>query len=97
MLVPFQVITEAHNRWPAKQERPAGESWSLILQDMSQPYQHRMRSMVQYRLSEEEKPLYWGKLADRQVKIAVHEILNGEKKPVLRGELIEVIGENPKK
>ena len=97
MLVTFQVITEAHNRWPAKHDKPAGESWALILQDMSQPYQHRMRSMVQYRLNEEEKVLYWGKLPDRQVKIAVHEILNGEKKPVLRGELIEVIGDSPKK
>jgi hypothetical protein len=97
MLVTFQVITEAHNRWPAKGDKPGGESWNLILQDMSQPYQHRMRSMVQYRLNDEEREKYWGKLPDRQVKVAVHEVLNGEKKPVLRGELIEVIGEPAKK
>ncbi|HEV8540864.1 MAG TPA: hypothetical protein VGR78_00600 [Verrucomicrobiae bacterium] len=97
MLVTFQVITEAHNRWPAKGDKPSGESWNLILQDMSHPYQHRMRSMVQYRLNDEEREKYWGKLPDRQVKVAVHEVLNGEKKPVLRGELIEVIGEPGKK
>jgi hypothetical protein len=97
MLVTFQVITEAHNRWPAKGDKAGGEAWNLILQDMSQPYQHRMRSMVQYRLNDEEREKYWGKLADRQVKVAVHEVLNGEKKPVLRGELIEVIGDPAKK
>jgi hypothetical protein len=97
MLVAFQVITEAHNRWPAKGDKPGGEAWNLVLQDMSQPFQHRMRSMVQYRLNDEEREKYWGKLPDRQVKVAVHEILNGEQKPVLRGELIEVIGEPVKK
>ena len=59
MLAKFQVFTEVHNRWPAKGARAAGESFNLLLLDMTKPSQYALRSLYQYRMTEEEKAKYW--------------------------------------
>jgi hypothetical protein len=90
MLAKFQVFTEVHNRWPAKGERPAGESYNLLLLDMSKPSKHALRAMYQYRMTEEEKAQYWGKLDGKMIEVGVNEIANGDKSPVLRGSIVSV-------
>lgn len=90
MLAKFQVFTEVHNRWPAKGDRPSGESYNLLLLDMSKPSQHALRAMYHYRLSDEEKTKYWGTLDGKCVEIGVNEIMNGDKSPVLRGVIVSV-------
>jgi hypothetical protein len=90
MLAKFQVFTEVHNRWPAKGDRPGGESYNLLLLDMSKPSKHALRAMYQYRMSEEEKGQYWGKLDGKIIEVGVNEIVNGDKSPVLRGSIVSV-------
>ena len=86
----FQVFTKVHNRWPAKGDRPAGESFNLLLLDMSKPSKHALRDMYQYRLTDEEKPPYWGKLDGKVIEVGVNEINNGDRGPVLRGAIVSV-------
>lgn len=90
MLAKFQVFTEVHNRWPAKGDRPAGEAFSLLLLDMSQPSKYALRSLYQYRMTEEEKAQHWGKLDGKVIEVGVNEIMNGDKSPVLRGSIVSV-------
>jgi hypothetical protein len=54
----IQVHKETYGHWPAKNGKPAGESFDLDLIDMSEPAQHAYRGMVPYRLSPEEKDKY---------------------------------------
>ena len=70
--------------------RPAGESFSLLVLDMSKPSKHALRAMYQYRMTEEEKAQYWGKLDGKMIELGVNEILNGDKGPVLRGAIVSV-------
>jgi len=93
MLVSFLVASEAHQRWPAKGDKPGGEGFDLVLMDQSLPANCRMRTMVNYRLDETERAQLWGKVADRQVRVAIHEIVYQGSRPVLRGEIMEVVGE----
>jgi len=88
----MQVVGQSYQKWPARGDKPAGEGFSLLLMDMSKPFEHRMHTNVQYRLQEDEVNAYWGVLEDRTVNVSVHEIMNGEKKPVLRGKIVEVVG-----
>jgi len=90
MLAKFQVFTEVHNRWPAKGDRPAGESFSLLLLDMSQPSKHALRGMYQYRMTDDERKEHWGKLDGKLIDVGVNDILNGDKGPVLRGSIVTV-------
>ena len=90
MLAKFQVFTEVHNRWPAKGDRPAGESHSLLLLDMSQPSKHALRDMYHYRLNDEERAQYWGKLDGKIIEVGINEIAGGDKGPVLRGTIVSV-------
>jgi hypothetical protein len=46
--------------------------------------------MVPYRLSAEEKEKYWGKSARKFLKVAVHEIQQTQRGPVLRGEILSL-------
>ena len=90
MLAKFQVFSEVHNRWPAKDKRAAGESFNLLLLDMTKPSQHALRALYQYRMTDEEKAKYWGKLEGKFIEIGINEIYNGEKTPVLRGQIVTV-------
>ena len=88
MLSKFQVFTEVHSRWPARGARPAGESYSLLLLDVTKPAQYALRALYQYRLNDDEKDKYWGKLEGKTIDVAVNEIMNGDKNPVLRGLIV---------
>jgi hypothetical protein len=90
MLAKFQVFTEVHNRWPAKADRPAGESFNLLLLDMSKPSKHALRDMYHYRLTDEERAQYWGTLDGKLIEVGVNDISNGDKGPVLRGSIVSV-------
>ena len=91
MIATFQVHKESYGHWPARNGKPAGESFDLDLIDMSEPPQHAYRGMLPYRLSQDEKEKYWGKCARKQLKIAVHEILHTPRGPVLRGEILAIV------
>lgn len=97
MVLESLVITQAHETWAAREKRAAGERWALMVVDQSQPQDARLRDMYQYALSAEEKERYWKNgacvLVGRTLKIAVHEISNGLRSPVLRGRIIHD-GEN---
>ena len=55
MIATFQVHKETFGHWPAKNGKPAGESFDLDLIDMTEPASHAYRGMVPYRLTDEEK------------------------------------------
>lgn len=90
MLSKFQVFSEVHNRWPAKGDRPSGESFSLLLFDMTKPSQYALRAIYQYRMTDEEKTKYWGKLEGKTIEVGINEIIVGDKAPVLRGVIASV-------
>ena len=90
MIAIFQVHKETYGHWPAKNGKPAGESFDLDLIDMSEPPQHAYRGMVPYRLTPDEKEKYWGKSARKFLKVAVHEIQHTQRGPVLRGEILSM-------
>jgi hypothetical protein len=50
------VFKEVHNTWPAKNGKPAGESYDLLCMDISNPPEHRMEEMLYYRTKEDERP-----------------------------------------
>ena len=88
MLATFLVHKETYGHWPAKNGKPAGESFDLDLIDMSEPAQHAYRGILPYRLSADEKEKYWGKCSRKFLKVAVHEIIHTQRGPVLRGEVL---------
>jgi len=88
MVATFQVHKETYGHWPAKNGKSAGESFDLDLIDMSEPPQHAYRGMLPYRLTPDEKEKYWGKAVRKFLKVAVHEIQNTPRGPVLRGEIL---------
>jgi hypothetical protein len=90
MIATFQIHKETYGHWPAKNGKPAGESFDLDLIDMSDPPQHAYRGMLPYRLSPDEKDKFWGKSARKFVKVAVHEIMHTQRGPVLRGEILSL-------
>ena len=90
MIAIFQVHKETFGHWPAKNGKPAGESFDLDLIDMTEPAAHAYRGMVPYRLTDEEKGKYWGKAARKFVKVAVHEIGQSQRGPYLRGEILSL-------
>lgn len=88
------VHKEAYGHWPARNGKPAGESFDLDLIDMSEPAQHAYRGILPLRLSEEDRTKYWGKCARKFVKVAVHEIMHTQRGPVVRGEIL-ALGDKP--
>lgn len=88
MIAVFQVHKETYGHWPAKNGKPAGESFDLDLIDMSEPPEQAYRGMVPYRLSPEEREKYWGKCVRKFLKVGVHEILHTQRGPVLRGQIL---------
>ena len=94
MISKFPVVQELHNKWPARGDKPGGETFNLLLMDMTQPLKYALRTMHEYRLTEEEKERYWGDLQDKSVEIGVTELTNGNRKAVLRGQIISVSGED---
>jgi hypothetical protein len=88
MIATFQVHKQTYGRWLAKNGKPAGESFDLDLIDMSLPAEHAYRGTLPYRLSPEEKDKYWGKVERKNIQVAIHEIQNTPRGPVLRGAII---------
>jgi len=88
MIVMFEEHKQTYGRWPAKNGKPAGESFDLDLIDMSLPAEHAYRGTLPYRLSPEEKDKYWGKVERKNIQVAIHEIQNTPRGPVLRGSII---------
>jgi hypothetical protein len=90
MIATFQVHKQTYGHWPAKNGKPAGESFDLDLIDMSVPAEHAYRGVLPYRLTPEEKDKYWGKVERKNIQVAVHEIQTTQRGPVLRGHIIAV-------
>jgi len=84
------VFQEVHETWPGRNGKPAGEKFAVLVLDMSEPAEHRLRDMYSYSLTPEEKQKHWGKLAGKTVTMAVNEIRPGVNggKPYFRGQLI---------
>jgi hypothetical protein len=74
MQVKMQVVSQEHQTWPAKADRQSGESFNLMCMDMSQPPTHRMQQAVHYRLSAEEKLMYWDKSFDKTLDFILQKI-----------------------
>lgn len=90
MIVPFQVHKQTYGHWPAKNGKPADESFDLDLIDMSLPAKHAYRGVLPYRLSPDEKEKFWGKVDRKFLEVAVHEIQQTQRGPVLRGAILGV-------
>lgn len=93
MVLTALVFTEVHNQWPARNGKPAGERWEILVVDQTQPSQHRLRQMYSYALTPDERTKWAGKLDSQRVEIGVHAIQNGMSNPILRGQLLRVEGE----
>ena len=91
MIGKFQVFLAERETWPARNGKPAGERKQLLLVDMSEPADDRMRSILAYGLSDDEAVKNFGPhMNGKTVTVAMHEITNGFKHPVLRGRLSAV-------
>ena len=90
MIATFQVHKQTYGHWPAKNGKPAGESFDLDLIDMSVPADHAYRGVLPYRLSPDEKNKFWGKIERKSIQVAIHEIQHTPRGPVLRGAIIAV-------
>jgi len=88
---------EKYSQWPARNGRPAGEAHDLMLIDMTKPSKHALDGMYDYRLRDEEMRNYWGKTEGRILTIATTQVVNGQVRPVLRGEIIGFAEETTKK
>ena len=91
MVTKFLVFREDYVHWPAREGRPAADSYSLLLLDMTVPSAHRMGDMLTYRLSDAEREAWWGKTEGRTLDIAVLGIYNGRGgKPFLKGKILSI-------
>ena len=84
------VFKETHNAWPAKNGKPAGESYDLLCMDMSVPAEFRMEEMLYYRTKDDERPKLWGKSVGTTLQVGVAKIRHGENggKATLLGSII---------
>ena len=91
MIMTLTVFREVHNTWPAKNGKPAGESWDLLCLDISNPPEYRMEEMLYYRTKEEERAKLWGKSVGTTIQVGVSKIRHGENggKATLLGCLID--------
>ena len=88
MIATVQVHKQTYGHWPAKNGKPAGESFDLDLIGMSLPAEHAYRAVRPYRLSVDEKEKFWGKVERKNIQVAIHEIQHTQRGPVLRGVII---------
>jgi len=84
------VFKEVHNTWPAKNGKPAGESYDLLCMDMSNPTEFRMEEMLYYKLKDEERSKVWGKTVGTTIQVGVSKIRHGDNggKATLIGQII---------
>ncbi len=78
MIMELTVFKEVHNTWPARDGRPAGESWDLLCMDHSNPAEYRMEEMLYYRTKEDERPRIWGKSVGTTIRVGVSKIRHGD-------------------
>ncbi len=78
MIMVLTVFKEVHNTWPAKNGKPAGESYDLLCMDHSNPAEHRMEEMLYYRTKEEERAKVWGKSVGTTIQVGASKIRHGE-------------------
>jgi hypothetical protein len=90
MIMTLTVFKEVHNTWPAKNGKPAGESYDLLCMDMSNPAEFRMEEMLYYRTKDEERARLWGKSVGTTIQVGVSKIRHGENggKATLLGQVI---------
>ena len=90
MIMTLTVFKEVHNTWPAKNGKPAGESYDLLCMDMSNPAEHRMEEMLYYRTKDDERARVWGKSVGTTLQVGVAKIRHGENggKATLLGSII---------
>jgi hypothetical protein len=91
MIMTLEVFKEVHNTWPARNGKPAGESYDLLCMDKSNPAEHRMEEMLYYRTKEEERPRLWGKSVGNTIQVGVSKIRHGDNggKATLIGSVVE--------
>ena len=78
MILDLTVFKEVHNAWPARDGRPAGESWDLLCMDNSNPAEYRMEEMLYYRTKDDERPKVWGKSVGTTIRVGVSKIRHGD-------------------
>ena len=78
MIMTLTVFKEVHNTWPAKNGKPAGESYDLLCMDMSQPPEHRMEEMLYYRMKDDERVKFWGKMVGTTFQVGASKIRHGD-------------------
>src|SRR6185437_6656730 len=78
MIMTLTVFKEVHNAWPAKNGKPAGESYDLLCMDNSNPPEHRMEEMLYYRTKDEERSRVWGKSVGTTIQVGVSKIRHGD-------------------
>ncbi len=90
MIMQLTVFKEVHNTWPAKNGKPAGESYDLLCMDNSNPAEHRMEEMLYYRTKEDERSKVWGKSVGNTIQVDVSKIRHGDNggKATLLGSII---------
>ena len=90
MIMTLTVFKEVHNTWPAKNGKPAGESFDLLCMDNSNPPEHRMEEMLYYRTKDEERSKVWGKSVGTTIQVGVSRIRHGDNggKATLIGSII---------
>jgi hypothetical protein len=90
MIMTLTVFKEVHNTWPAKNGKPAGESYDLLCMDISNPPEHRMEEMLYYRTKEDERAKVWGKSVGNTIQVGVSRIRHGDNggKATLLGSII---------
>ena len=90
MIMQLTVFKEVHNTWPAKNGKPAGESYDLLCMDISNPPEHRMEEMLYYRTKDDERPKIWGKSVGNTIQVGVSKIRHGDNggKATLLGSII---------
>jgi len=90
MIGEFQVFREWLNRWPAKNGKSGGESYDILLVDVTTPREYAIRGMFSYTLTEEERRMYGGKLEGRVIRLGVQEIGTRFSGPFFRGAIVEI-------
>ena len=90
MIMQLTVFKEVHNTWPAKNGKPAGESYDLLCMDNSNPPEHRMEEMLYYRTKDDERAKVWGKSVGNTIQVGVSKIRHGDNggKATLLGSII---------
>ena len=78
MTIKVLVTTREHRAWPARDGMAAGEAYSLICQDMSQPPENRMTENLSYRLKEDEIKNHWDKSMDKTITIVCRRIASNK-------------------